>query len=116
MRRENYAYLLPRVQAIPEIEPIFPKLQDENMPLGLPVYFSGVSRDRVAEQLGESQIGLTVHWENIHARPDTPAQRLAVEMSSRILTLAIDQYTGREQLDYLVEQLIEAITVVKAQR
>lgn len=116
VRRENYAYLLSRVQAIPEIMPIFPALQDENMPLGLPVYFSGVSRDRVAEQLGEAQIGLTVHWENIHAQPDTPAQRLAVEMSSQILTLAIDQYTGREQLDYLVEQLIEAIAVVKAER
>lgn len=86
------------------------------MPLGLPVVLSGVSRDRVAAHLGEAQIGLTVHWENIHADPNTPAQHLAVETSSRILTLAIDQYTSRAQLDYQVEQLIIAIEAEKSDR
>lgn len=113
VRRENYNYLLSRIGEIPHIAAVFPALQTDNMPLGLPVVFSGVSRDRVAAQLGESQIGLTVHWENMHPDASTPAQRLAMDMSNRILTLAIDQYTSTKQLDYQVEQLSIAIEVAK---
>jgi hypothetical protein len=109
VRRENYAYLLNEIKGISEIMPIFPALQEITMPLGLPIYFSSASRDRVNAFLGDHQIGLTIHWEHMHENPVIPAQKLAMEMADRMLTLTIDQYTNRTQLDYLVEKLKETI-------
>lgn len=116
VRRDNYDYLLGLIQSIPEMTPIFPALQADNLPLGLPVYFSGVSRDRVYQELGNAQIGLTIHWDEIRSDPRTSGNRLAVDMAGRILTLAIDQQTGRRQLDYLARQLVRAIAVVITQK
>ena len=53
-RRENYSYMLNLIAGIPEVKPIFPALQPDIMPLGLPVYLNGVSRDAVYEHLGET--------------------------------------------------------------
>lgn len=113
IRRENYRYLLKQVQDIPGVVPVFADLQADNMPLGLPIYLPGLPRDRVNAILGNSQIGLTIHWENMHQNPITPAQKLASGMSERILTLPIDQYTSHSQLDFLAEQLGHAVEIVK---
>ncbi len=113
IRRENYQYLLGLIQSIPEITPVFPALQPDNLPLGLPVYFSGVSRDRVNDALGRVGIGLSIHWEEIASHPRTCADRQAVEMADRMLTLVIDQRTGRRQLDYLALNLVRAIEAAK---
>ena len=109
VRRENYAYLLDQIKGIPGILPVFPALQENNMPLGLPIYFTNASRDVVNDILGDHQIGLTIHWEHMHKNPITPVQQLAMEMADRILTLTIDQYTNHTQLDYLLEQLQKAL-------
>lgn len=109
IRRENYQYLLDRIKGIPGILPVFPALQEKNMPLGLPIYFTVISRDKVNAFLGDHQIGLTIHWEKMHQNPVTSAQKQAMQMSERILTLSIDQYTNHTQLDYLVERLKMAL-------
>jgi dTDP-4-amino-4,6-dideoxygalactose transaminase len=116
VRRENYRYLLKLIAAIPEIKPIFPTLQEDNMPLGLPVYISGVSRDRVNDELGDSQIGLTIHWDEILTHPYARSQPLAADMASRILTLTIDQRTSRAQLEYLALHLVRAVENAKSAR
>ena len=113
IRRENYSYLLKQIQDIPGIVPVFADLQADNMPLGLPIYLPDLPRDLLNSILGDAQIGLTIHWENMHAHPTTPAQKLANEMSGRILTLPIDQYTSHFQMDYLVDQLTQAVGLVK---
>lgn len=112
-RRENYNYLLELIAPIQEIEPIFPALQDDNQPLGLPVYVCGVSRDAVYEELGNAEIGLPIHWEEIRHHPLTSCNHQAVEMAGRMLTLVIDQRTSREQLHYLAEQLERAVGIAK---
>ncbi len=109
IRRSNYNYLLNQIKDTVGILPLFPALQEQNMPMGLPVIFSGISRDKVNETLGNSQIGMTIHWEKMHGHPFTLAQKQAVEMSRQILTLTIDQYTTKDQLDYLVRILKTAI-------
>ena len=114
IRRDNYQYLLGLIASIPEISPIFPLLPIDNMPSGLPVYFSGVSRDEVNRELGNAQIGLTIHWEEILDNPRTQGNRLAVEMAGKMLTLVIDQRTSRKQLDYLASNLVKAIATVKS--
>lgn len=83
------------------------------MPLGLPVYFSGVSRDRVYDELGNAGIGLTIHWEDILSNPRTHGNCLAVDMANRMLTLMIDQRTSHKQMDYLVLNLIKGIAVAR---
>ncbi len=112
-RRENYNYLLASIMDITEISPIFPVLPEEIMPMGLPVYFRGVSRDLVNEELGNSEIGLSIHWDELLNDPRTNGNRLAMEMASNMLTLTIDQRTTRAQLDYLVKKLKEGIAAVK---
>ncbi len=108
-RRDNFRYLMNWVSAIPEITPIFRELQADNMPFGLPVYFTpGGARDRVYAELGKAGIGLTIHWEDICSDPRTNQNPLAVDMASRMLTLIIDQRIRHKQLDYLALNLISA--------
>ncbi len=112
-RRENYHYLLGLIMPIPEVKPIIPALQTENMPMGLPIYLGGVSRDAVYEHLGENGIGLFIHWEELRHDARTNGNSLAVSMAGRMLTLAVDQRTSRAQMDYLVETLAGGIKKLK---
>ncbi|NMB62506.1 MAG: hypothetical protein GYA18_09235 [Chloroflexi bacterium] len=108
-RRANYDYLLQAIADIPQVVPIFPKLQAETMPMGLPVYLQGVSRDRVNEELGNASIGLVIHWEELLHNLRTAANAETVEMASDMLTLVCDQRTSHNQLDYLVRELKKAV-------
>ena len=113
IRRENFQYLMNWVSSISEVTPIFPELQEDNMPFGLPVYFSGVSRDQVNEELGNAGIGLTIHWNDIPADPRTNQNALAVDMAGRMLTLVIDQRIRHKQMDYMALNLIGGIAKAK---
>jgi hypothetical protein len=42
IRRVNYAYLLEAIRDMPALTPIYPELQADATPLGLPVYVSGI--------------------------------------------------------------------------
>jgi hypothetical protein len=113
VRRENYAYLLNLISGIPELTPVFPVLQKDVMPLGLPVYVSGVSRDWLFDELGNAGIGLTIHWDGLLSDPRLNGNRVAVNMAGRILTLVIDQRTSHKQMDYLVQTTITCIEELK---
>jgi dTDP-4-amino-4,6-dideoxygalactose transaminase len=109
VRRNNYEYLLNRIGDLPGITPIFPALQDDMMPLGLPVYVSWFSRDRLIELLAEESISLTVHWDALVCDPRTQNNPEIVSMAENILTLPVDQYTSMSQLNYLVDNLFKTI-------
>jgi dTDP-4-amino-4,6-dideoxygalactose transaminase len=111
-RRDNFRYLMHWVASIPEITPIYAELQADNMPFGLPVYFSGGVRDRVYAELGKAGIGLTIHWEDIGSDPRTNQNHQAVDMASRMLTLVIDQRIRHKQMDYMALNLISGLTAV----
>ena len=115
VRRENYLYLLNLISGIQELSPIFPALQKEIMPLGLPVYVSEVSRDWLFDQLGSAGIGLTIHWDGLIKDPRLNGNAIAVEMASKILTLVIDQRTNHNQMDYMVQILFDRIEYAKMQ-
>ena len=104
-RRGNFNYLLELISEIPSIMPVFPLLQADNMPMGLPVYIEGISRDWLFDQLGDAGIGLTVHWDAPTHDPRLNSDPVAVDMASRMLTLVIDQRTNHKQLDYLADRL-----------
>lgn len=109
VRRENYRYMLGLITEVPGVTPIFPSLQEDNMPMGLPVYVSGVPRDWLFDELGNAGIGLTVHWEDLLHDPRLNGDAVAGDMASRMLTLVIDQRIRHKQMDYLVEKLIMGI-------
>jgi hypothetical protein len=112
-RRENYTYLLSLISGIPELSPVFPALQEDNMPLGLPVYVMGVSRDWLLDELGNTGIGLTVHWNGLLSDTRLNGNPITVDMASRILTLVIDQRISHNQMDYLARNIIEWIRPTK---
>lgn len=113
VRRENYTYLLSLISGIPELSPIFPVLQEGIMPLGLPVYVSGVSRDWLFDALGKAGIGLTIHWDGLLRDPRLNGNPVAVGMAGRILTLVVDQRTSHKQMDYLVHTILRCIETAK---
>lgn len=112
-RRQNYQYMSQLVKDIPEIAPIFPTLLDGMMPMGFPVYFTGVSRDRVNNELGDSEIGLSIHWDDLITDQRTNRNKIAVEMASNIITLSIDQRVTNIQMDYLARALRDIIASLK---
>jgi hypothetical protein len=114
IRRENYNYLLDLISGIPELHPVFPALQQDNQPLGLPVYISEISRDRLFDALGSAGIGLTIHWDGLLRDPRLNQNPVAVKMASTLLTLTIDQRTSHKQMDYLTQQLIDGIKQAKS--
>ena len=113
LRRQNYTSLLKLISRNRAISPIFPSLQPDNMPLGLPVYIRGGLRDQLNNYLGENGIGLTIHWEDLLKDPRLNGNALAVEMTRNILTLAIDQYTSQRQLEFLSKKLADFTATVR---
>lgn len=112
VRRQNYTWLLRSIAGISAISPIFPALQPDNMPLGLPIYVSKGLRDQLNDFLGENGIGLTIHWEDLVSDPRLNGNALAVEMTRNILTLSIDQYTSQKQLEFLSQKLSDFAATV----
>jgi hypothetical protein len=110
VRRNNYTYLLDLIIDLPGITPVYPKLQPEIMPLGLPVYISGFPRDQLITLLAEESISLTIHWETLLADPRTQSDAGVIEMAKHILTLPVDQYTSMSQLNFLVKHLKNILT------
>ena len=108
-RRANYEYLCGKIVNLPAITPIYPALQSENMPLGLPVYISNYSRDLLINKLAEMSISLTVHWDALLIDPRTRDNPDVTKIARRILTLPVDQYTNRSQLNFLVDSLTKTI-------
>lgn len=109
IRRKNYQYLMSLISTIPQIKPIYPTLQADNMPMGLPIYLTNVSRDRINEALADASISLSIHWDALLDDPRTNQDPLVVKMAGNILTLPIDQYTSKNQLNYLASNLAEVI-------
>jgi len=108
-RRENYAYLLELLANIPRVSPLFPALQPDIMPLGLPVYIEEIPRDHVFDALGTDGIGLTVHWDALLRDPRLNSDPVVVDMASRMLTLCIDQRVTRKQLEYQADRLYQLL-------
>jgi dTDP-4-amino-4,6-dideoxygalactose transaminase len=109
-RRENYQYLLSMLPEIKGIQPIFPTLPEEVMPLGLPVFVNHSSRDALHTALGEAGIGLHIHWHELLGDTRLNRNGIAVNMASRIMTLVIDQQTSHKQIDTMVQEMMKLIT------
>lgn len=113
IRRENFLYLLEQAGSITGVTPLFTSLPEGITPYGLPVYLDSSIRDKVLDMLGDAEISLLVHWDEIIAHPVTCTNRLAVEMACGMLTLPVDQRINRKQLDYLAVKLAGAVAACR---
>ena len=98
-RKANYRRLYDQLVDVPEIEIIFPKVSPDGPPLGFPIYVKNGRRDVFLDYLREGQIYPIVHWDilrdsRINMHPKT------VAMSSKIITLLLDQRFGLDDMDY----------------
>jgi dTDP-4-amino-4,6-dideoxygalactose transaminase len=62
VRRENFKYLLSRIEKSPLLTPVFGNLPEGIVPLYFPVYVPG-DRDKLRAFLAEAEIYAPVHWE-----------------------------------------------------
>jgi hypothetical protein len=98
-RKANHQRLCARLVDIPEIEIIFPKVWPHGPPLGFPIYVKNGQRDALLNYLRERHVYPPVHWDvlddsRINKIPQT------VAMSTKIITLILDQRFSLEDMDY----------------
>jgi hypothetical protein len=98
-RKANHQRLLERLSDVPGIEIIFPKVSPNGLPLGFPIYTKNGRREALLNHLREQNVYPVVHWDilkdpRINKIPQT------VAMSTKILTLILDQRFDLEDMDY----------------
>lgn len=104
-RRANFSYLVEALKQVDLdhelIHPLFDSLENNEVPLGLPVVISSFSRDRLRDYLNSQQIYCPIHW------PLTSEESLTWEaellLSRSLITLPIDQRLDYAALDYSIE-------------
>jgi len=104
IRRANFFYLLELLNAkIAYLRPLFDSLEDDEVPLGLPILADPANRDRLREFLKSQNIYCPVHW--ILESNEGGNWDSEMELSNSILTLPIDQRLDFSGLDFLAEQI-----------
>lgn len=107
VRRENWKGLLSRLQPLISkgcLSPVFPRLCDGEVPLGMPVLVPASARDPLRRFLSEHEIFCPVHWPLDHV-PDREDFAAAHALSHAMLTLPIDQRMSNAHLDRFVGTL-----------
>jgi hypothetical protein len=106
-RRANYFYLVHALKQVALeydlIHPLFNSLEDNEVPLGLPVVINPVYRNRLRNFLISQQVYCPVHWP-LEAE-ESISWKDELELSRSLLTLPLDQRLDYAALDYLVERL-----------
>ena len=103
-RIDNYQYLWAKLKPVKSITPVF-SIPYDRAPLGLPVYVDRAVRNRLRSGLCVKKIFLPVHWDLVGDQRISSS--LAREMSSRIITLIIDQRCEQKDLDRVFDEIIK---------
>ncbi len=108
-RRGNFFYLLQSLKQVSLeydlIHPLFDFLEDNEVPLGLPVVIDPVYRDGLRNFLISEQIYCPIHWP-LEAE-ESISWKDEQELSRSLLTLPLDQRLDYAALDYLVDRLFQ---------
>lgn len=103
-RRANFNHLLYSLKktSVP-IKPLFHKLEEGEVPLGLPIRLTPGLRNPLRSHLINHGIYCPVHWSLADAsQASFPAEQL---LSKSLLTLPLDQSLAPGQLDFTVEKI-----------
>lgn len=106
-RRANFFYLVEELKQLAFeydlIHPLFDSLEDNEVPLGLPIVVNPFYRDRLRDYLSSQQIYCPIHW------PLTGKESLTWEaeqlLSRSLLTMPIDQRIDSSALACLIDKI-----------
>lgn len=98
-RKANHQRLYDQLADVPEIEIIFSKVSSHGPPLGFPIYIKNGQRDAMLNYLRERYVYPLVHWDVLN---DSRINKIpqTVAMSTKIITLILDQRFSLEDMDY----------------
>jgi len=100
MRRRNFQYLLTELTGVENLKLLYSKLPEDVCPLGFPIFVQ--DREALAKHLSLSGVYAPVHWELPESVDKTEFAQLW-SMSSRILTLPIDQRYDEHDMGRIVQ-------------
>lgn len=112
-RRKNYRFLLEGVSQLCCIRPLFAQLPEEVVPLGFPILTN--ERDWVKVKLVEASIYPPIHW-LLPAEIDPGQFPLSTAISSKVLTIPIDQRYEERHMQYVLDRLQQIDRVLKNRR
>ena len=111
-RQHNWKALLKLIQQSPRashvLSPLFPGLDEEEIPLGFPVKVFDGKRDSLRRFLSSQKIYCPVHWSLAHLN-DVPVWNREKNLSQSILTIPIDQRLDENHMKTIVKA-IESFT------
>lgn len=102
IRRQNFQFLLTGLAALENLEPLYSNLPEDVCPLGFPILVQ--DRDGLAKHLALNGVYAPIHWELPDSVDKSEFSRLWL-MSSRILTLPIDQRYDKFDMSRIVESV-----------
>lgn len=103
-RRDNYRHLAAAIRDIPQLRPVFGDLEQDQVPLFLPVRVSATMRDALRTHLRGQAIYCPVHWPLV-PELDQPAHRAAKELSQTLLSLPIDHRLDLSDIERLAQSI-----------
>lgn len=107
-RQENYLYLVEKIKGHKDISIIFPNIEPNQIPIGLPVYINTGKRDSLRNLLKRNNIFLPIHW-NLKDGKRFEDNSNEVSMSENIITFVIDQRYNLRDMDYFVNMLCSSL-------
>jgi len=98
-RKANHGRLCERLAGVAGIEILFPHVSPHGPPLGFPIYVRDGRREALLDYLRERNVYPPVHWD-VLADPRLNKMPETVGMSSKIITLLLDQRFSLDDMDY----------------
>jgi len=106
-RRENFLYLMQLLKLkafdFDLIHPLFDSLEDNEVPLGLPIVVNPFYRDKLRDFLSIQQIYCPIHW--LLTGEESLTWEAEVLLSRSLLTLPTDQRIDSSALAYLIDKI-----------
>ncbi|MDR1522248.1 MAG: hypothetical protein LBS28_05305 [Streptococcaceae bacterium] len=101
-RRKNAGLLLQNIKNLDYIKPVFEKLTDIDVPLGVPVLVKDVKRDILRKYLINNHIYCPIHWP-----VNKYNQNISIEakfICDNEMTLVCDQRYDEKDMLFIVEK------------
>jgi len=113
-RRKNYLQLEKLVRSVRNVSVFYPRLNEETVPLNLPVLIKNKDRFELYKDLRNQNIGVTSLYHTLI--PEIRAEDFPIshQISRDILNLPIHQDISKDQLEYLAAALDRSVNQTRS--
>lgn len=109
-RRKNWLYMKDLLDQecgeIDSISKLFSELSEDEVPLGFPIQVRR-NRDKLRRYLKTQNIFCPIHWPITGERMELEVGQADNKLSSRLLTIPIDQRVSKRDIEYCVDRLAQ---------